>query len=374
MYKKSTAKILVLLVSILSCLILFSCADSNNSDSTDDSQNITDQIPESDPLKDTKALYSSMVGTWKHNKTLEIQRINAHSYNYDSNGYIEKSGNFTYGATILAPSYNIVINTDGVYFSKNGNMLKNTLGENFGISYSNLINISIAQKNKYYDNYYENAFNSNNAFSAGSSTYVTKQLAPNNYAVEDSDYDCFDTESEDVLLAAPSNEYFFYLKIKNEKLYLTCIIPNLDWDNLKLTEDDCLNHTYDQDEGVIFAIFEKTNSDNNTETSISSSDLTGSYTISEANGSTFTFASNGTWTYKYNSSTTNGTWAVSNGELTVTYTLGGYSSTAVFTVSISDSNYTLTGKSGDYTTIISSAFKITNQTALENGVVTLVKQ
>ena len=135
-----------------------------------------------------------------------------------------------------------------------------------------------------------------------------------------------------------------------------------------------MNHTYDQDEGVIFAIFEKTNSDNNTETSISSSDLTGSYTISEANGSTFTFSSDGTWTYQYNSSTTDGTWSVSDGKLTITYSFGGYSSTAVFTVSVFGDTYTLTGKSGDYITIISSAFKITNQTTLENGVVTLVKQ
>lgn len=113
---------------------------------------------------------------------------------------------------------------------------------------------------------------------------------------------------------------------------------------------------------------------NNTDTNITESEITGSYTISEANGSTFTFASDGSWTYKYNSSTTNGTWSVSDGELTITYSIGGYSSTAVFTVSVSDSNYTLTGKSGDYTTIISSAFKITDQDALENGVVTLVKQ
>ena len=114
--------------------------------------------------------------------------------------------------------------------------------------------------------------------------------------------------------------------------------------------------------------------DNNTETSITESDITGSYTISEANGSTFTFSSDGKWTYKYNSSTTNGTWSVSDGELTITYSLSGYSSTAVFTASISGDTYTLTGKSGDYTTIISSAFKITDQQALENGVVTLVKQ
>ena len=103
-------------------------------------------------------------------------------------------------------------------------------------------------------------------------------------------------------------------------------------------------------------------------------DLTGSYTISEANGSTFKFSSDGTWTYNYNSRTTNGTWSVSDGELTITYSLGGYSSSAVFTVKVSNNTYTLTGKSGDTTTIISSAFKITDKNAVQNGVVTLVKK
>ena len=122
------------------------------------------------------------------------------------------------------------------------------------------------------------------------------------------------------------------------------------------------------------ATFTKSTQTNQTETNNENINITGSYTISEANGSTFTFSSDGTWTYKYNSSTTNGTWSVSDGELTITYSLGGYSSTAVFTASISGDTYTLTGKSGDYTTIISSAFKITDQEALENGVVTLVKK
>ena len=118
---------------------------------------------------------------------------------------------------------------------------------------------------------------------------------------------------------------------------------------------------------------ENTDTENN-ETSLSVSDITGSYTISEANGSTFTFTSDGNWTYKYNSRTTNGTWSVSEGKVTINYSLGGYSSTAVFTVKVSDNQYTLTGKSGDYTTIISSAFMITNQEAMEKGVVTLIKQ
>ena len=113
---------------------------------------------------------------------------------------------------------------------------------------------------------------------------------------------------------------------------------------------------------------------NNSDTSISESEITGSYTISEANGSTFTFSSGGSWTYNYNSRSKEGTWSVSDGGLTISYSLGGNTSTAVFTVSVSGNTYTLTGKSGDYTTIISSAFMITDQSALENGVVTLVKQ
>lgn len=118
---------------------------------------------------------------------------------------------------------------------------------------------------------------------------------------------------------------------------------------------------------------ENTDNENNS-SPLSASDLTGSYTISEANGSTFTFSSDGTWTYEYNSSTTNGKWTVSDGALTINYSLGGYSSSAVFTVKVSDNTYTLTGKSGDTTTIVSSAFKITDQNAIQNGVVTLVKK
>ena len=118
---------------------------------------------------------------------------------------------------------------------------------------------------------------------------------------------------------------------------------------------------------------ENTDNENNS-SPLSASELISTYTINEANGSTFTFSSDGTWTYEYNSSTTNGTWSVSDGELTITYSLGGYASSAVFTVKVSDNTYTLTGKSGDTTTIVSSAFKITNQNAIQNGVVTLVKK
>lgn len=116
------------------------------------------------------------------------------------------------------------------------------------------------------------------------------------------------------------------------------------------------------------------NDNNNNDNPSDIIDLIGSYTISEANGSTFTFATDGTWTYKYNSRTSEGTWTFADGELTITYSLGGYSNTAVFTVSVSGDTYTLKGKSGDTTTIIASAFKITDQNAVQNEIVTLVKQ
>ncbi|MDD7015382.1 MAG: hypothetical protein PUI24_10440 [Spirochaetales bacterium] len=102
-------------------------------------------------------------------------------------------------------------------------------------------------------------------------------------------------------------------------------------------------------------------------------EIAGSYTISEANGSSFTFAEDGNWTYKYSSTTTNGTWSASGRNLTITYSAGGYSASAVFTVSSSGDSYTLTGKSGDFQTIIATAFMITNQTALQKGMVTLEK-
>lgn len=118
----------------------------------------------------------------------------------------------------------------------------------------------------------------------------------------------------------------------------------------------------------------KASSNSNTASDITASDLAGSYTIQEANGSAFSFSPNGTWTYDYKNQTTKGTWKLSDGELIMSFTLASYTNTGVFTVSVSGSTYTLTGKSGDYITIISSAFKITDQNSLENSVVTLVKQ
>lgn len=124
----------------------------------------------------------------------------------------------------------------------------------------------------------------------------------------------------------------------------------------------------------IYRLDKSTSEDNNTGSSITDSDILGSYTISEANGSTFNFSSDGTWTYKYNSRTTEGSWSVSDGKISITYSLGGYSSTAKFTADISGDTYTLKGIEGDYTTIISSAFMITDQNAVANGLVTLEKK
>ena len=148
---------------------------------------------------------------------------------------------------------------------------------------------------------------------------------------------------------------YIYLWLDNEELNIRCI---------KYFNDELHGKEYKY-------IKKGSDSQNNPSDVIN---LIGSYTINEANGSTFTFSSDGTWTYNHNSRTTNGAWSVSDGELTITYSLGGYASSAVFTVKVSDNTYTLTGKSGDTTTIISSAFKITDQNAIQNGVVTLVKQ
>lgn len=53
------------------------------------------------------------------------------------------------------------------------------------------------------------------------------------------------------------------------------------------------------------------------------------------------------------------------------FSMNSYSVSGVFTVSKDGENISLTGKSGDYTTIVSSAFMVKDSDALTNGKVTL---
>lgn len=106
---------------------------------------------------------------------------------------------------------------------------------------------------------------------------------------------------------------------------------------------------------------------------ITEGELTGSYTISEAKGSQFTFGDSGTWTYNYNGRTNEGTWSLDGGKVTIEYSNGRITAKAVFAVSVSGDTYTLKGESGDYVTVISSAFMVTDGSAVSDGVVTLVK-
>lgn len=326
MSKKSTTKITILLFSILSCLVLFSCVGPNNTannDDTIDKSNLT-----------REEILKSMAGTWIFEKS--------------DNGY-------SLGTIVIDD----IIEVNSINFG-------------FPQRVDDLIqfyNFSDKQVNEHYiETRYEPA---KEAFSEA----LQKYSHFTNYDLCVFHTDIVSEENEGVTI---SNEYisnFYIFSLLDNKLHVLYYKyyghkPQFDetTDNDTVQYYECiytLKQTTDN---------ENNNDDNNSGTSITESDITGSYTISEANGSTFTFASDGTWTYKYNSSTTEGSWSVSDGELTITYSLGGYSSTAVFTASVSGDTYTLTGKSGDYTTIISSAFKITDQEALENGVVTLVKQ
>ncbi len=98
--------------------------------------------------------------------------------------------------------------------------------------------------------------------------------------------------------------------------------------------------------------------------------LSGNYTISQADGSSISFT-DGNWSYTYNSSSKSGTYSQSGSELTMNFTMGSYSVSGVFTVSKDGDNIKLTGKSGEYTTIVSSAFMVSDSDALSNGYVTL---
>lgn len=307
MNKKSATKISILLFSILSCLILFSCVDPNNTNNEEDT-----------PSKEE--LYKSIIGTWIFEGSDNCY------YDYDDS------------------HAKICISEKCIKRIEGESKQETTIWLYEDVS-------TIKDLKEWNENNEDNDLG-----------YSIKELLKK-YS-EFNDYDlCF--------FKSPYNEYnrvkINLFKILNNKLYEVHFAQSAEG-NFYVSDKYKIIYT-------LYTSSSNNNSeDNNSETSITETDITGSYTISEANGSTFTFSSDGTWTYKYNSSTTNGTWSVSDGELTITYSLGGYSSTAVFTASISGDTNTLTGKSGDYTTIISSAFKITDQQALENGVVTLVKQ
>ena len=79
----------------------------------------------------------------------------------------------------------------------------------------------------------------------------------------------------------------------------------------------------------------------------------------------------GNWTFQYKTQTKNGTYTQSGNELTINYSQGYLNVSAIFTVSKSGETITLTKKSGDATTIISSVFMITDVNAVSNGVVKL---
>ena len=153
----------------------------------------------------------------------------------------------------------------------------------------------------------------------------------------------------------------FYILVNNVYLGFECWIwENLDYLGLRLPDHHFNSYKLVSSSGS------STSDGSSTETVT----VSGKYTINQANGSTISF-SDGNWTYSYLSSTKSGSYSQSGNELTMNYSAGGSSVSGVFTVAKDGSNVKLTGKSGDYTTIVSSAFMVKDSDALTNGVVTL---
>ena len=311
MHRKPTTKFPFILVSIFSAFLMLSCGNPDDDSSPKDE------------------LWESMIGTWIRDDTQDILEITDESF---------KIGPYVFSREDVVTVADVV-------------------------EYNN------APDKKHEDG----------------TTYVTryepaKQAFQNVLQKYPHFHDCdlcfYDTEVERVYDYYENKRWwtekyyissFYAFSVINDKLHV------LDYSYRRFTG---LNYNE-----ITYTLKQTSGSDNENnpggstpETSITPSDITGSYTISGANGSTITFASDGTWTYNYNSRTEEGRWSVSDGELEMTYSLNGYSSTAAFAVSVSDDIYTLTGKSGAYQTIIASVFKITDQTAMQDGVVTLVRK
>ena len=117
------------------------------------------------------------------------------------------------------------------------------------------------------------------------------------------------------------------------------------------------------------------NSSSSSDSSTSSESVTvsGKYNAKGSKSGASTTFTNGTWTFSYLSSSKTGSYSQSGNELTIKYSTGSVSASAVFTVSKGDSDnvVNLKGKSGDIATIVSNVFSTTDSDALTNGNVIL---
>lgn len=352
MHKKYAAKISIFLISILSCLVLFSCSQSpdNEPDSAENNQKVQ--------------LYKTFLGSYTSGTETIVVSENSVSYNgesisLDNLKFFEEFSSDDY------PAKKTLYRVDGL------NTSRKYIYEN--IEYPDLREL-------------------NKKLPVGAEYEEIEEYQTHAYS------DFKHENSKDLFLRLSDSDFLYFKNSNDEKLiqlenygnkaidlYKWTVTydckgykDNGNWPDTRIERKKSEEVFYKTESVTTYDVTDFKKQENSSESGDSegteSITLSGSYTISEANGSGFTFAQDGTWTYRYNSSTTEGTWSVSNGDLTITYSLGGISSTAVFAVSISGDTYTLTGKSGDCTTIITSAFKITNQTAVQDGVVTLVKK
>ena len=106
-----------------------------------------------------------------------------------------------------------------------------------------------------------------------------------------------------------------------------------------------------------------------------SSSYTGTYSIEGAKaGATFTLASD-SWTFSYLSNSRTGSCLLDGSRITISYSIGGFAASAVFSVTSSGNTLSLSPVSGDYTTIIASAFMIQDSDVLRgNSPVVLIRQ
>ena len=123
--------------------------------------------------------------------------------------------------------------------------------------------------------------------------------------------------------------------------------------------------------------YKKVSSDDSSSSDSSASSesvtVSGKYNAKGSKSGASTTFTNGTWTFSYLSSSKTGSYSQSGNELTIKYSTGSVSASAVFTVSKGDSDnvVNLKGKSGDIATIVSNVFSTTDSDALTNGNVIL---
>lgn len=356
MKKVSIARFFKVLITVLSfSFFLYSCTDGNNvtSDNSDKEDNTeqtqtgenTEKTQNEEVVVTPKMLYQEILGTWV-NITDDTDTITiSDSYILKPTHPINTPADYYSGGVYLPAGY---INDQDRY----------NISDDYLITLESLYNDYVSSKKGF-----------------GRTTYMEENLSQkdvlNSIITSTNIFDNNDLCIHTGWTKAAQVFAEDYTGDDNIWIYVSLYILKKIDDKLYVIYSDLVNST------DTYSVYTKAESSNNDYSSsyIQDDELKGTYSIEGARESARFKMESGIWTFEYASSSKSGTYSITENDITINYSIGGQSCSAVFTISKTSSGLSLTVKSGDYTTIISSVFMITIQDVLEgNSPVVLEKK